>query len=194
MQMTTESSFSGIPDESLGTSSVGSQILENFKDSKEYRDAFVEETVRTQIAAQIRAIREQRRLSRPSLARKMGKSPSWVFRLEDPNEAPPTVTTLLQVARAYDVNLEIRFSPFLTLINGLDADALPLEVPSFEEELEALSRIDPKGTVDTAMASGNIVYTTTAKGRLAKNIADSGAPPQIRSVVTVTNNPECKYA
>lgn len=124
--------------ESQSTSSVGDQILENFRGSKSYRHAFVEEKVRTGIALQIRAIREKQEMKRPKFASLMNKAPSWVFRLEDPNQPPPTISTLLQVAEAFDVDLEIRFGRFSRLIDRLDQmDEGSLRVPSFDEELEA---------------------------------------------------------
>jgi DNA-binding transcriptional regulator YiaG len=102
MQRVTDESSWTTEAESRGTSSVSSQLLDNFRASKEYRHAFVEEQVANAIAAQIKSIREQRKIPRPEFARMLGKAPSWVFRLEDPNEPPPTVSTLLQVAKAYD--------------------------------------------------------------------------------------------
>ena len=120
------------------TTSVRDQLLDNFRASKSYRHAFVEEKVRTAIAAQIKAIREQRGMKRPELADLMDKSPSWVFRLEDPNQSPPTISTLLQVAEAYDVDLNISFDSFSHLLERLDGMTPgSLEVPSFDEELEA---------------------------------------------------------
>lgn len=128
--------------ESQNTTSAGMQTLESLNTGAEYRHAFVEEKVQTFIAAQIRAIRMQRKMSRPELARKMGKAPSWIFRLEDPNEPPPTVSTLLEVAKWYDVDLKVEFSPFSKLrgqIDNLEPDSL--EVPSFAEEREESARI-----------------------------------------------------
>jgi transcriptional regulator with XRE-family HTH domain len=118
------------------TSSVKNEILENFKSSKEYRHAFVEEKVRTQLAIQTKTIREQREMSRPTLAGLMGKANSWVFRLEDPNQSPPTIPTLLKVAEAFDVDLEISFRPFSRLLNRLEyMTADSFAVPSFDDEV-----------------------------------------------------------
>jgi hypothetical protein len=67
----------------------------------------------------------------------MGKAPSWVFRLEDPNQPPPTIPTLLQVAEAFDVDLNISFDRFSRLLDRLDKmTPESLEVASFNEELE----------------------------------------------------------
>src|SRR5712664_27997 len=122
-------------DESPSTSSLREQLLRSFRTSKEYRHAFVEEKVRTSIAAQIKAIREQRGLTQPEFADEMGKSQSWVSRLEDANQAPPTIPSLLKAAEAFDVDLEIRFSPFSELLDRLGAlNENTFRVLSFEEE------------------------------------------------------------
>jgi transcriptional regulator with XRE-family HTH domain len=122
---------------SYRTSSVKSELLESFKSSKEYRHAFVEEKIRTQLAIQTKTIREQRKMSRPTLAQLMGKANSWVFRLEDPNQSPPTIPTLLKVAEAFDVDLEISFRPFSHLLNRLEhMTADSFGVPSFDDEIK----------------------------------------------------------
>ena len=117
------------------------QLLDNFRTGKEYRHAFVEEKVRTSIAAQIKAIREQQKLKQPEFAGILHKSQSWVSRLEDPNQPPPTIPSLLQVAEAFDVDLEVRFGSFSELLDRLDQmTADSLEVPNFAEDLPALER------------------------------------------------------
>lgn len=118
------------------TSSVREELLHNFESGEEYRHAFVEEKIRTSVAAQIKTIREQRQLTQPEFAKKLGKSQSWVSRLEDPNQSVPTVPSLLTVARAFDVDLDIRFGRFSDLLQQLEAmTPESLEVPSFSDEL-----------------------------------------------------------
>jgi hypothetical protein len=60
--------------------------------------------------------------------------------LEDPNaESKPTLNTLLRVAAAFDVGLDVRFVPFSTVLTrATSATPKQLEVPSFEEESETL--------------------------------------------------------
>lgn len=119
-------------------SSVSEQLLENFKSSREYRHAFVEEKTQTSIAAQIKAIREERGLTQPEFAKAMGKSQSWVSRLEDPNQPPPTIPSLLAVAETFDVDLDVSFGRFSELLRRLE-NMTPesFEVPSFDEELKS---------------------------------------------------------
>jgi transcriptional regulator with XRE-family HTH domain len=138
MQTETEKSLPETAAVFENTSSVRDQLLDNFIASKVYRHAFVEEKVRTGIAAQIKVIRERRGMKRPEFASLMGKAPSWVFRLEDPNQTPPTIPTLLQVAEAFDVDLNISFESFSQLLDCLDGmTPESFEVPSFNEEMEA---------------------------------------------------------
>lgn len=136
MQNGIEKLFSWSQAGSYPTTSVKNDLLENFKSSKEYRHAFVEEKIRTQLAIQTKTIREQRGMSRPTFAKLMGKVNSWVFRLEDPNQPPPTIPTLLKEAEAFDVDLEISFRPFSHLLNRLEhMTADSFAVPSFDEEV-----------------------------------------------------------
>jgi transcriptional regulator with XRE-family HTH domain len=121
--------------ESGGTSSVRAELLDSFKTGKDYRHAFVEEKVRSHIAAQIRALREERGLTQPELAAMMDKTQSWVSRLEDANQPPPTIMSLLQVAEAFDVDFEISFSPFSKLLDRLSTMTPDsLKVPGFEND------------------------------------------------------------
>jgi hypothetical protein len=71
----------------------------------------------------------------------MHKSPSWIFRLEDPNEPPPTVTTLLQVADAYDTDLHISFGSFNSLLDRVEKlSPESFKTASFDEELPGLEK------------------------------------------------------
>lgn len=108
-------------DESESTNSISIQMLNSLKSSEEYRHAVVEEAIRMGLTAQIKAMREngETPLDYKQFAEKLGKKVSWAYRLEDPNEAAPTIPTLLQVARAFDVALEVRFIPFSKLLGDI---------------------------------------------------------------------------
>jgi transcriptional regulator with XRE-family HTH domain len=135
--MRTERSSSQTPAEFANTSSIKEQVLDALRDSKEYRCAFVEESIRTRITAQVKALRDAREWDYKQFAEQISKKVSWAYRLEDPNAAPPTIPTLLEVATAFDVGLDVRFRPFSELLD--DVTALSPEsfvVPSFEEEMK----------------------------------------------------------
>src|SRR5580692_114591 len=96
----------------LPNTSLKRQIFQSLKTDEDYRYAFVEERIQTGLAAQIHTIREQRGLDPKRFAEKLGKKVSWVYRLEDPNQPPPTIPSLIDVAKAYDCDLDVRFRPF----------------------------------------------------------------------------------
>jgi transcriptional regulator with XRE-family HTH domain len=135
--MKTEELSSPMGIESASTNTIREQMIEGFQASKEYRHGFVEEATRTRIATQIKTIREQREWNYKKFAEEIGKKISWVYRLEDPNEAPPTIPTLLRVAEAFDVGLDVRFRSFSELladVTTLGPDSF--DVPSFCQEME----------------------------------------------------------
>lgn len=86
---------------------------------KPYREAYVEENVRTGIAYQIRALREQRGWSQKKLAQVLGKPQSVLSRIEDPDYGKLSVQTLLEVAAALDVALLVQFAGFPEFIERM---------------------------------------------------------------------------
>ena len=136
--MTTEKLSLPIGGASASTNSAKQQMLQNFQTGKEYRFAFVEESIRARLTAQIKVMRDQREWDYKRFSDEIGKKVSWAYRLEDPNEAHPTIPTLLQVAQAFDVGLDVRFLPFSKLLD--DVTTLRPEsfsVASFDEEIKA---------------------------------------------------------
>lgn len=150
--MQTGRSFS-LTDPELGNMSLRDDLLQNFTASEEYRQGFVEEKIRTGLAAQIKAVRErwQGGMKQADFAQRLGKSQSWVSRLEDPNAPIPTVPTLLLVARTFDIGLKVCFVPFSELLDdmaSLSPDAL--YVPTFKEDLHLFPRKGPRMEIHRA--------------------------------------------
>ena len=104
---------------------VKSQLLQSLKD-RVYRAEFVRERVRSSVALQIRAIRDQREMTQTELGDLLGKAQAWISRLENPEYGKMTVATLLELAEAFDTDLEIKFRPFSKLL-----DSLPRQGPSY---------------------------------------------------------------
>lgn len=116
---------------------LADQLLESWKD-REYRTEFVRERVRSSVALQIRALREQRSaMTQKQLGDALGKAQTWISVLEDPEYGKMSVATLLSLAGAFDTDLEIKFRPFsMALLELIKQSSEYFEVRSFEEELE----------------------------------------------------------
>ena len=120
----------------MNIDSAKSEILENLKD-REYREAFMEEGVYTLLAFQIRSLREQRAWSQKKLGRMSNMAQERVSILEDPNaDTKPMLSTLLRLAAAFDIGLDVRFVPFSKVLDGsFNNTPIALQVASFEDEL-----------------------------------------------------------
>jgi transcriptional regulator with XRE-family HTH domain len=124
---------------------------------KAYRDAYVEEHVKTSLPFQIRTLREQREWSQRDLGEKTGMRQNAVSRLEKPDYGSLNVNTLLRLASAFDVALLIKFVPFRKLLDEFsDLSTKALEVSSFEQELPELEQI----TAITTWRQGSFRRTT----------------------------------
>jgi transcriptional regulator with XRE-family HTH domain len=126
----------------LNTSLVKQEILESLKADPEYRHAWNFENVYLGICFQLRALREQRNWSQAALGNAARMAQERISILEDPNaNTKPTLNTLLRIADAFDVGLDVRFVPYKTVLDrSTKTDMGELEVPSFEEELPQLER------------------------------------------------------
>jgi transcriptional regulator with XRE-family HTH domain len=102
---------------------------------KPYRDAYVAEHVQTGISYQSRALRAQRGWAQKRLADVMGKPQSVVSRLENPDYGKLSVSTLLEVAAAYDVALVIQFVSFPEFLRRTrDVSPESMYAESFDEK------------------------------------------------------------
>lgn len=103
--------------------------------SAEARDAYVQAEVTTALSHQIRAIRQQRGWSQGELAERLETTQAVVSRLENPDYGRHSLQTLLQLSKAFDTGLQVRFVSLVTMLKETfhpnHADRL---VPTFEEE------------------------------------------------------------
>lgn len=86
--------------------------------------------VKTWIARQVRALREQRGWSQEDLGDQTGKPQSAISRVEDPDYGKLTLQTLFDLARAYDLPLLIQFvewSDWLCRMDDSSTEALQKE-------------------------------------------------------------------
>src|SRR5271163_3224325 len=83
--------------------------------SETYRRSFVDAHISNTIAAQIAAMREDRKWTQTALAEKAGMKQSRISALEDPDFENVEIATLKRIAAACDVALTVRFIPFSEL-------------------------------------------------------------------------------
>jgi transcriptional regulator with XRE-family HTH domain len=80
-------------------------------------------------------------MDQKAFAEQLGKKVSWTYRLEDPNAPAPTIATLLEVAKAFDVDLCVEFRPFSQRLDALSRiSEMSFWVRSFDEELADTER------------------------------------------------------
>lgn len=90
--------------------------LINALKNKEYRDAYVEESIRVNIPFQIKTLRNQRKWKQEDLEKHSGIKQSRISLLEDPNYPGFSMATLKKLASGFDVGLVVRFVPFSDLV------------------------------------------------------------------------------
>src|SRR5262245_13462252 len=99
----------------FATSGTPKTLLEKLA-QKAYRDTYVADHVRGGIASQIRGLRDDRGWTQGELSRLLGKPQSVVSRLEDTSYGKVTIQTLLGVAAAFDVALQVRFISYSSFL------------------------------------------------------------------------------
>ena len=110
------------------------QFLETLED-KEYRQVFAEEHVGTGLAFQIRRMREARDWTQENVAEQTGKAQETISQWENPNYGRYSLSTLKELAGAFDVGLLVRFVAFSELAEW-STDVAPerLAPASYEDE------------------------------------------------------------
>lgn len=109
-------------------------------DDKDYRIEFMQEMVRGWVSHQIKTLREQRGWTQQQLGEECDKPQATIGRLESPSYGRWTTATLLELAVAYDVALQIRFIPwgeFLRWSDDVSAAAMQVEPWSRSQVSEA---------------------------------------------------------
>jgi transcriptional regulator with XRE-family HTH domain len=159
---------------SANTSSIKNQLSQKLR-NKEYRDAFVVESVGTNVAAQIYALRESRHWTQEELAERARMAQARISLLEDPNYQRFTIGTLERLASAFDVGLIVKFAAFGDLLEWTVAApcCTSLAVPSFDEEMMGLSPGVACGTEQSQIAASR-AQVGTSPGIVVNALFDSG--------------------
>lgn len=117
-----------------GLSLLSERLLAKLS-QKNYRDNYMDETVRTWLARQIRTLREERGWSQHDLADIAGLKQSAVSRLEDPDYGRFSLSTLLKLRAAFDVGLEVKFVEYgAAVARSRDVSRNSLRVCSYHAE------------------------------------------------------------
>jgi transcriptional regulator with XRE-family HTH domain len=167
--------------------SVGLENLEPFLD-KEYRDSYIDGFVKGRIAIQIRALREKAGLSQKEFGDKIGKLQSVVSRLEDTDYGGVSVNTLLTIAKALDVALDVKFSDYVeVLCAGLDENAL--KVDNIHETYQACmvgsQRVTASAsTTVVVLVNPTISISINSTGSIAVSTISSGGGVTWRNQLT----------
>ncbi len=107
--------------------------------NKDYRDAWVDESVKMIVPYQIQAIRNQRDWSQEVLGNKAGMLRNAVSRLESVDYGNLSVNTLLRIAHAFDCGLLVKFVPFSRLVREFeDVSPTALKVDEFNKDVNNL--------------------------------------------------------
>ena len=122
-----------------------SVISKRFADElteKEMRNAYRAAQTRTYLASQIRALRNQRNWTQADLGDALGVPQSQVSRIENREYGRLSLSTLQDLASAFDVGLLVKFVPYETfLLHTRDLSEEDLRVPSFSHRaLDLLTR------------------------------------------------------
>jgi transcriptional regulator with XRE-family HTH domain len=148
---------------------------------KEYRDAFVASQIRIGLPMQCRALRESRDMTQPELAEAAGMSQPRISEIERPGERKLNIDTLLRLASAFDVALEVRFVPFSQFVDddeSIDFDEYYVrpfsedieQLAKREEQMKSVLRMKPSGASSAAQPedSEKQQFSTDALNRAAK--------------------------
>ena len=109
--------------------------------NKEYRDAYVASQIRMTLPLLVRTLRRNVAWTQPQLAEAAGMAQPRISELEKPGERRLTIETLLKLASAFDVALQVRFLPFSELIDwNEEIDLDNFAIPPFSQEIEAAER------------------------------------------------------
>jgi transcriptional regulator with XRE-family HTH domain len=82
---------------------------------REYREAYLEASIEQGIAWQIRINRQKRGLTQKDLAKTLKTRQSAISRLEDPEHGAYNLKTLIEIAKAFDCALSVKYIPYSRL-------------------------------------------------------------------------------
>jgi transcriptional regulator with XRE-family HTH domain len=146
---------------------------------EEFRHEYMMDQVRSYIAFQIRALREQRRWSQEDLAKEADKTQSVISRLEDPDYGKLSLQSCLEIAVAYDLPLLVQFvewDDWLYRMSNVSPSALRKRSFDAEKLLEKHRRLS--ATANDSADENTALQDTglgSAAGALARANSEASA-------------------
>lgn len=125
---------------------------------REYRDAYLESHVKSSIAYQIQALREKTRLSQADFGALIGKPQSVVSRLENTEYGALNVNTLLEIAAALEIGLQVRFADFETVIRS-DVSPAAMMVENIAETVARQVAVQSMPVASVSPAVSTVIAT-----------------------------------
>lgn len=149
------------------TSQLDDKLIQELSE-KQFRDAYMADQVRTGIAYQVRAMREQpeRNWTQIELGERMPKKKpqSAIARIEDPDYGRVSLTTLLELASAFDVAITVQFVEWDEFLERTrDVSPSALEKQSFDldsREIITTSEVKNQEISDSASQETDLIIET----------------------------------
>ncbi|MBU1664876.1 MAG: helix-turn-helix domain-containing protein [Gammaproteobacteria bacterium] len=92
-------------------SELAERLASEFAD-KDYAHAYMESHAVSRLAAQVHALRKQRRWSQQQLSERAGIAQERISKIESADFSSLTLATLHKLARAFDVDVRVAFESF----------------------------------------------------------------------------------
>jgi transcriptional regulator with XRE-family HTH domain len=149
---------------------------------EEFRHEYMMDQVRSYIAFQIRALREQRRWSQGDLANKADKTQSVISRLEDPDYGKLSLQSCLEIAGAYDLPLLVQFvewDDWLSRMSNVSPSALRKRSFDADRLLEKHHRSDQSAASANNSTGESTALQNSGLGSAASAIATANANASI---------------
>lgn len=172
------------------------KLAEQLQD-QEYRRAFVEGHATDTIAFQLRAMRKRKNWEQRDVAEKLGnrKLQPMISRYENPDYGKYSISTLLELAAAFDVALAVRFVPFSELLEWDTSRNPSKELPEFFSDDTKLRQILEYGVNPTqraASAGSNLSQKSTEAAGCA--VGGSRQTQQSLSHISNAGQPDRRLA
>jgi transcriptional regulator with XRE-family HTH domain len=131
------------------------RLRRDLLEDEEFRSAYAESFLNTFVAAQIKALREQRGMTQSDLAEAIGTKQAGVSRLENVNYSAWKTETLRRIARALRVRLRISFEDFGSLVGEVEQfnrESLQRAIPTEDVRLKHPAKKQVSGSTSVPLS------------------------------------------